>query len=217
MTVITISRKLGSDGKYIAQEVAQRLGYYFVDKEFIGAVLGEYGLADFDRKYDHLPTFWEKFDSQKEDRRVLLAEMVIRVLQAVAQHGDVVILGRSGYVALEGFADVLNVRLQASDSFRIGQIAARQKIDVEQAAVIVERRDKVRAAFVNSFYGVDWEECNGFDLLINRGKISAESTIEWLVDAAGAMADRVDDGQQTAVSLQIDRNLAATIADELAR
>ena len=34
MSVITISRDFGSEGDYIAEKVAQILGYHFVNKEF---------------------------------------------------------------------------------------------------------------------------------------------------------------------------------------
>ena len=90
MAVITISRELGCDGDTIAQEVAKKLGYHLIDKEFVGAVISKYGLVEFDREYDHLPSFWEKFDTQKEERHEVLVKMLNRVIRAVAQHGNVV-------------------------------------------------------------------------------------------------------------------------------
>ena len=45
MSVITISRDFGSEGEYIAEKVAQALGYHCVDKEFFETVLKGYGLG----------------------------------------------------------------------------------------------------------------------------------------------------------------------------
>ncbi|HID54759.1 MAG TPA: cytidylate kinase-like family protein [Anaerolineae bacterium] len=217
MTVITVSRKLGSDGDYIAKQTAQMLGYQFVDKKFIGDVLCEYGLVEFNWEYDHLPSFWEKFDAQEEARRDVLVDMLNRVIRAVAQRGNVVILGRSGYVVLGAFGDVLNARIQAPEPFRVAQVAAREKVSLEEAKKIVAQGDKVRAAFVESFYGVDWTSANGFDLVINRAKISPELTINWLVSAARKIEQQEPAQQPTAAALQVDTNLMKTIAKEFHR
>jgi cytidylate kinase len=216
MAVLTISRKIGSDGDTIARTAAERLGYDFVDKELIGAVLGEYGLVEFDREYDHLPTFWEKFDIQREERRAVLADMLNRVLRAVAQRGNVVILGRSGYVVLAEFADVLHVRIQAPEAFRVGNTAVQANIPLEEAETIVQQDDKIRAAFVKTFYGVDWEATNAFDLTINRGKIAPELAVDWLVDAVRALEKREADDQPTTALIQVDANLAEAVSEEMA-
>src|SRR5512136_3007919 len=118
MPVITISREYGSEGESIAERIAQTLGYHLVDKEFIGAVLGQYGLVEFAWEYDTLPGFWDRFDAERGKRRAVMVDMLNQVLRAVAHHGDMVILGRSGFAALSGFADVLHVRLKAPFSIR---------------------------------------------------------------------------------------------------
>jgi len=100
MSVITISRDFGSEGDYIAEKVAQILGYHFVDKEFFSKVLSQYGLIEFDEEYDVLPGFWEKLDPHQHERRGEVVDMLNRTLRAVAQHGNVVILGRSGFEVL---------------------------------------------------------------------------------------------------------------------
>ncbi len=38
MSVITIPRELGSEGSYIAEKVAQALGYHFADKKTLEEV-----------------------------------------------------------------------------------------------------------------------------------------------------------------------------------
>ena len=43
MTVITISREFGNVGDDLGERIAQRLGYHFVDKEFVGAYLVSMG------------------------------------------------------------------------------------------------------------------------------------------------------------------------------
>ena len=162
--VITISRDLGSEGENIAERVAETLGYHFVDKKFIGDMLSEFGFVEFDREYETSPGFWESFSAQWEKERKDMVDMLNKVVRALAHHGNIVILGRSGFEVLISFSDVLRVRLQAPFSVRVEQVMAQQKITDEQANAIVKESDKVRMAFVEEFYRAPWEAIQAFDL-----------------------------------------------------
>jgi hypothetical protein len=87
MTVITISREFGSEGERIAQDVAQALDYHFVDRKLIGMIIGQYGYVEFDREYARLPTFWERFDVEREKERDVVVSLLNRVIQSIAHHG----------------------------------------------------------------------------------------------------------------------------------
>ncbi len=167
MTVITISREYGSEGETIAENIAQALGYHLVDKEFIVKVLDQYGLVGYDREYETRLGFWEKYSRQRDT----MVNMLNQVVRAVAKHGNVVILGRSGYAILADFTDVLHVRLQAPLTVRVARVMAQQKIPPEQAEAVVKENDAVRLAFVEEFYRVPWGAVQSFDLVINTGKI----------------------------------------------
>jgi cytidylate kinase len=70
--------------------------------------------------------------------------MLNRVIQALAQHGNVVILGRGSCAVLGGFADVLNVRVQATLSARTERVMTRYNLtDIEQASRLVRKNDKI--------------------------------------------------------------------------
>ena len=128
MSVITISREFGSGGDVIAQQVAQTLDCHFVDQKFVSTILGQYGYVEFDQEYANLPTFWERFNAQREKHRDVMMNMLNRVIRAIAHHGNVVILGRSGFEILGSFADVLHVRLQAPFPIRVKRVMDEQQI-----------------------------------------------------------------------------------------
>lgn len=214
MAVLTISRKLGSGGDQIAQKVAETLGYKLVDKDFIGAVLEEYGLVEFDREYDHLPSIWERLDLEKSERREVLVNMLDRVVCAVARLDDVVILGRSGYVILKEFVNVLNIRVQAPLAYRAMQIAAEQDISLPKAEEIATQNDKVRANFVETYYGIDWEDCSPFDIVVNMEKLPADFTAESLVEALRALDAEDLGAAQTTASIPEDANLREAILEQ---
>ena len=45
MAVITISREFGSGGRVIGEEIAKRLGYYYLDKDIIAHIAQKTGFA----------------------------------------------------------------------------------------------------------------------------------------------------------------------------
>ena len=215
MSVITISREFGSEGDYIAQQIAQILNYHYVDQKIIGTILGQYGFVEFDKEYATLPTFWERFDAQRETQRDEMVKMLNKVIHAIAHHGNVVLLGRSGFEVLSGFADVLHVRLQAPFSVRVGRVITQQKIPIEQAESLVKNNDKVRVAFVEEFYGVPWNSIHAFDLVINTGKISPDLATSWMVDVVKAPVTGLEIDKPTTTSIVVDRILAEAVSDVL--
>jgi cytidylate kinase len=215
MSVITISREFGSEGDLIAQQVAQILNYHFVDQKFIGIILGQYGYVEFDKEYANLPTFWERFNAQREERRDVMVQMLNQVIQAVAHHGNVVILGRSGFEVLGGFADVLHVRLQAPFPVRVGRTMAQQKIPREQAESVVKNNDKVRLAFVEEFYRVPWGSIQAFDLVVNTGKISSDLAVSWVINAVKTPRAILENDKTTTADIVVDRILAEAVSEVL--
>jgi cytidylate kinase len=215
MSAITISRDYGSDDNIIAQQVAQSLGYHFVDLNFIGTILNQYGLVEFDKEYRNLPTFWERFDLEREKRRDTMMAMLNQVIQALAQHGNVVILGRSGFEVLRGFTDVFHVRIQAPFDFRVQRLMALRKITFEEAEQLVKNRDMVRLAFVEEFYKVPWGKTQAFDLIVNTAKVPVDLAITWIIDGAKASIIGRETGQPTSASIVVDPVLADSITDVL--
>jgi len=214
MSVITVSRDYGSDGHIIAQQVAQTLGYHYVDLKFIGNILSQYGYVQFDKEYKSLPTFWERFDLERGNQREVMVTMLNQVIQALAQHGDVVILGRSGFEVLRGFADVFNVRVQAPFSVRVARVMEQQKLTFDEAELLVKSKDKVRLAFVEEFYKVPWGSIQAFALIVNTDKISPDMATTWVVD--GVKASTI--GQKTeptTASIVVDSILENAVADVL--
>lgn len=215
MSVITISREFGSVGDDIGARVARRLGYHLVDKEFIGALLREYGLLNFEKEFETPQGFWDAFNVQRGQRRDAMVEMLNKVVRGVARHGDVVIQGRSGFAILAGYADVLHVRLQAPLAVRVQHVMVQQEVTAEQAAAIVRDGDKARKYFVEDFYGVPWGAIEAFDLVINTDKVPQELAEAWVIDAAKALALRPAGDRPATASIEVDPVLAQAIGKDL--
>ena len=214
MTVITISREFGSFGDLLAERVAHTLGYHLVDKAFVSAVLCQYGFAEFDLEYEKQPGFWEGFDTQKADRRATMVHTLNRVVRTVARHGNVVILGRSGYAVLSGLADVLHVRLHAPLEERIEMVRAEQNISLEAATALVKEKDKTRISFIESFYRVPWNDTHAFDLAINTAVVPIDVATDWVIQAA-KLKSSLPGNKPTTQLLESDPVLMQAVAEKL--
>ncbi|MGE5603754.1 MAG: AAA family ATPase [Nitrososphaerales archaeon] len=215
MAVITISREFGSVGDDLGQRIAQKLGYHFVDKEFMGALLGRYGLINFEEEFETPERFWERFNAERGQRRVQMVDMLNQVVGGVARHGNVVIQGRSGFAILAGFADVLHVRLQAPFPVRVSYVAAWRRLPPEQAEEVVRQGDKARKSFVEEFYGVAWGDIEAFDLVVNTNKVPPDLAEPWVIEASKALAQHPATAKPTTASIEVDRVLADVITAEL--
>lgn len=212
MSVITISREYGSEGSYIAEKVAKTLGYHLADKKSIGRLLGQYGFIEFGEKYDASTGFWGRYDRQMTE----MVTMLNRACMALARHGNMVILGRGSYAVLTGFADVLNVRIQAPLRLRIQRVLKRRgDADYAKAEAEVKENDHIRKSFVEGFYGVRWDAAEAFDLVIDTGKISPDTAVEWIVEAAKTLSGQMREGERTTGSIAEDATLVATVASVL--
>ncbi len=214
MTVITISREYGSGGDQLAEKVAQALGYHLVDKAFVSAVLCQYGLTEFDSEYEKQPGFWEGFDTEKAERRETMVRMLNQVVRAVARHGNVVILGRSGYAILAGLADVLHVRLQAPLDDRIELVRNATNVSLLEATALVKENDKMRKAFVESFYRVPWESALAFDIALNTSRVPVDVATDWVIQAA-KLPPRNLDIRMTTKQLEVDAVMQQTVSEKL--
>jgi cytidylate kinase len=213
MAVMTISRELGSEGVTIAKKVAQELGYHFVDKDVIEKVLDQYGFVRFQKEYESGPGFWARFDGL----RTRMVEFSYRVIQSLARHGNVVIVGRGSFAVLQGFADVLNVRIQAPFPIRVRRVMEQQGIaEADKAEAFVKESDRVRTAFVESWYGIKWDTASAFDMMLDTGKVSPDMAAAWLVAALNALRERpVGGDQRTTNTIQVDYLLDNVISQTL--
>lgn len=212
MTVITISREMGSLGTDVALKAAALLGYRYVDKDTIEKVLKQYGFVQFDELYRSTPGFWAGLD----ETNLLMISMLNQCIQALARHGDIVLVGRGGFTVLATYGDVLNVRVQAPLAVRVQRVMARDGIiDLEAAEEQVQANDGARIAFLQTFYGIQPNAAGAFDLVVDTGAISVEMAAGWVVAAVRALEQREDKTGATTQQIEVDPILTKTVADVL--
>ncbi len=215
MTVITVCRQVGCEGRYIAEHVAQTMGYHFADYKTVEMILREYGLIEFPEVYKSPPGFRDYFTALGSARESI-SIMLPKINLALARHGNVVMLGRGVFASLQGMHDVLNVRLKASLSTRINRIMRDYQISApHEAEEFIKERDMRVTGYTRDWYGVSTDDATLFDLVIDTSKVDPDLALGWIVEAANAVEQRRDDvdGASTR-EIQVNPILAQVVADQ---
>jgi cytidylate kinase len=215
MKTIAISRLIGSNAGKVAQRVTEILGYSLVNKGVLEGIFRQYGLTKFGQLYTSPPNFWDLANS----KNLQIVTSLNETMEALAHRGDTVILGRGGYAALEKYADVLNVRLQAPFEVRVDRVMARENLPhrwrTEQR---IKEDDKARQQFISKFYNEKWDLASHFDLVIDTNAISVEMAADWIVEAARALSQKQYGADVTvAERAKVDPTLLDAIDIALAR
>jgi cytidylate kinase len=213
MGVITISREPCSGGSWIAEAAASELGYRLADKKTIEEVLTQYGLVDLKAAYDSMPNFWTRFD---EEAKRLVA-MFDRVVLAMASFGDLVVVGRGAFRVLAKFKDVLHVRIKAPFEDRVLTYMDRYGTrDIEAAESAIREADRLRSLYLEIHYGANLDSAEGFDLVLDTGKIPPASALALVVRAARSLPIPNPADAASAASIREDAVLLETAGKVLA-
>ena len=212
MSIVTMSHEMGAGGPEIGQQLAEKLGYRYIDHELISDAAQRYGLLE--EKLSHLdeskPSLFERFDA--ETRRYITALQT--ALYDLAEQDRVVIMGRGGQWLLRGISHVLRVRVMAPFDLRVKRLTAKLSGPIgEQASPrtvmeMVRRDDSEKAGRMRYLYEVDLTDASLYDLVVNTEKLQVGSAVELIGSVVGRPELRTTDA---AAQLVADRSLASRV------
>ncbi|SPF42175.1 Cytidylate kinase-like family [Syntrophobacter sp. SbD1] len=207
--VITVGRELGSGGSYVAQRVAKRLGYAYIDRQILQQAAAELGLEEIEveDRDERLQTFWERLISVfslggvdsvyiPPPRWVTDEELIEterRFICELAGRGPCVVLGHAAFHLLRGRARLLNVYIHAPVSFRIQRVKSiyGAKSDRE-AAGMIDRSDHERNRYIRFFTELERSDFRNYHLTIDTGLIDFDTAEEMIASLAGSLREEGD-------------------------
>ncbi len=182
MYFITISEMMGTNGEKIAKQVAEGLSYRFYGEEELMKSAAEKGfLADFKRLDEKGPALFEKIFSE---RPKVSLDRLQSVIFEVAKDGNAVFVGRGSQLLLRSFDCALHVLVTGTMEKRVERVAEQSKIEKELAEKIIQRSDHDRKSFLRFSFDEDWLNPHLYDLILNMDKLSADSAVRMVIDAA---------------------------------
>jgi cytidylate kinase len=123
--------------------------------------------------------------AELDERRYI--RTITGVIEALAEGGNVVLVGRGSPVILRDRPGSLHVLTMAPLEIRARRIALREGTTVEEARHRVQESDHGRAAFHRKFFKVDADDPSLFDLVICTGRLPYDVGAELTVTTAHAL------------------------------
>jgi cytidylate kinase len=184
--VITVAREFGSGGGRIAQLLAGRLGWKLVDRCLVEKIAERARIEpEVAEKFDERPdpwldrlaeAFWQspslrgyigghvpgRFDGE------VAADLTRRIIEEAAEIGDCVIVGRGSQCILQQRDDTFHVFVYAPRGERLARLLRRDaQLSKAEADKKLDAQDAIRAAYVRSHYGEDWQNRHLYHLMIS--------------------------------------------------
>jgi cytidylate kinase len=190
----------------IAQRLCEVLGYSYFDKNLMVQVAAEMGISeaevvDFSEDTYRMRNFLERlFGRRKISTEVpqtptsgglrveTLSEeqgisLVRDTILAACERDNVVIMGRGGQAVLREQPRVLHVRLTAPLGARALRVKERDGLSLAEATELTRSKDAAAAAYLQRFFGIDWDSPLLYHLVLNTGRWELVDAAEIIIGA----------------------------------
>ena len=177
--IITISREFGSGGRFIGEEVAKKLGIKYYDKEIIGQIAKESGLApeyikenaELSPKKGIFAYAFTGRDISGKSVEDMVYEAQRKVILKLAQKEPCVIIGRNADYILKDRDDVLNVFIHGDMPEKIQRIMGLYNVEEKEAVKMIADIDKRRMTNYNFYTEQKWGKASNYTLCLNSSQL----------------------------------------------
>lgn len=180
--IITVGREHGTGGRFIAQNLANKLGIKFYDDALLEEAAKNSGLAT---------SVFEAYDEQKETfftgmggdlslgQKVFIAQF--DAIKKIANSGEsCVIVGRCADYVLREYPNVINIFICAPLKARIEHTVKYYGVTEKNAEAAIIKYDKKRKKYYNFYTDKDWGVADTYDLCVNAS-IGSDETVDAII------------------------------------
>ena len=193
MTVIAMTREMGSRGKDVSLGLASRFGLEIIHHELI-----EQGLAErLNLPESSVHHFLEGEASLLERWRIDRSRLSLYTKEEILElacRGNVLIRGWGSAQLLRGIGNVLCIRICAPMRCREDVLLARVPSlkDRKSARAEIERNDAAHRNVIERLFQANWRDPEHYDLVLNTERLSIDACVDQVSHLA-----RLSDFQQT--------------------
>ncbi len=186
MTVIAITRELGTRGLDVANGLGKRLGLNVVNDDLIeGDIARLTGLRGevVHRYFDNTASLLERWRTDEQQ----LAQTTTEEVLGLAAKGDVVIRGWGAPYLLRDIPHVLCVRVCAPMPVREQVLVERGLApDIDAARKAIGQQDAANDRVMRRLFGADGRDASVYSLVLNTARLGVERCIEQIAAVASA-------------------------------
>ncbi len=191
--VVTVSRQHGARGGEVARQLATELGLELYDREILhriaeSAHLSERVVAAVDEKARDLLTDWLTAVTGNAYLSPAAYHSHLRqVVDAVAERGGAVILGRGAHLIL-GEGRALRVLVVAPLDVRVRTVQDREGLAEREARHRILEVESERRAFLLTHFHTDFGDAAGFDVVVNTAALGVSGAVRSVEAALAGVA-----------------------------
>ena len=206
--VVTINRELGSGGRTVGENLAERLGVPYYDKALVKALQEKYHLTveEIEKLKGQKHDWWADFKrvvtiggglkntsyyqvAMGEEPELLTTEEMFsaekEILKGMAEDESCVIAGRSGFHIFRNHPNHLSVLILAPMEQRIQRVMSRQGVTRDEAEKAIRKVDQMRENYVQKYTRTSRYDARNYDLVINMAGKTEDEVADIILDYIG--------------------------------
>ena len=199
---VALSQVDGSGAESIGLDVAQQLGFGYLNDAIVAQVAGERGVdpaivSEAEQRKSFFSRLAEMALRAAEagktapplyafDETDMLLWMIGDAVRDAADRGNVVLVAHAACYACADRPDVLRVWVTAPPSTRASRVAAALGLSGKEAAKSVRRSDAARASYLKRVYGIGQESNTDYDVVINTERLTTDAAAGLILGLARA-------------------------------
>jgi len=190
---VALSQVDGTGGDSIGFDLAQRLGFGYLNEAIVARVANEQGVgaatvAEAERRKSLFDRILEVAGRGAVDGVTMvpspdtLLSLIRDAVREAAGRGSVVLVAHAASYACADLADVFRVSITAPQPTRVARLAEAEDIDEKEATRTLKKSDAGRASYLKRAHGVAKESPADYDLVINMERLTPAEVVNLIVE-----------------------------------
>ena len=126
--------------------------------------------------------FIATFTDKDYESDVKIINTIRKTLNAYAERGNILILGRAGYIISENISKSLHIRIVAPMEWRLNKVAEKKEISISDAKNLILERDAKRSDF-RDLFKPNKSHNEHFDITLNRKNLTVNEIVDLIIKA----------------------------------
>lgn len=174
LSILTISRQLGSFGDEIAEALARKLDWELINRN---QLVPRFFADISDSREKHLLNESAKFFLSQTKTGGTYLDVLKKSLLDLAGRQSAVLVGFGSQIIFADFRDSLHIRITASENIRQARIRKQFHVSENEAIQILETADRKHKRFVSAVFGIDLTDSENYDLTLNTALLSVDECV----------------------------------------
>jgi len=177
VSIITISRQIGSLGDEVALSLSSKLGWECITREsLIERFFNEASPAEKYRLAESAKYYLSEYKDGHTYRDFLEAE-----LMKLAEQQSAILLGFGSQLIFSDHTDAINVRITAPEEVRLSRIRHQYRMSVEEATNLLTTTDRHHKRFVSQVFLQDSYDPMLYHLTLNTAYLSVDECVAAII------------------------------------